>query len=282
MRLLVIGLVAVLVPSVVLAQDPFSILSSETLGNTVTYRKGKTTDTITLEKTGDFPDGIDLFQQQVLGASTSGGDTNGNVTVNIIQYRLTVYTRGTASGDTTRYYLPLILLTKLQTNYNSNFAAADDATGYDGGLFTARLMPSRSWQVGAENRLMMGIVTDFRAIAYKDTADTEDTDTKFGWSFYTSAGVTYSGVGDVRVESKQHRKGKWSASFLAYFSAASKSVLESAFDGTQAIFGAEFMFRFNVNDDTYSKFNLFASAKWMSKNIINTSDNFIFKFAVGN
>ena len=42
------------------------------------------------------------------------------------------------------------------------------------------------------------------------------------------------------------------------------------------------MFRFKVNDAALSKFNLFASAKWMSDDIVSTADDVIFKFAAGN
>ena len=49
-----------------------------------------------------------------------------------------------------------------------------------------------------------------------------------------------------------------------------------------AVYGAELMFRFNVTDPAVTKFNLFASVKWMSESIVNTADEFIYKFAIGN
>jgi hypothetical protein len=278
MRALIISLAMVMIPTLILAQDPFSITTVE--DNTKVIKKRMIVGVEEYTWNADTPDNILLLRQQLFGASASSDNSNANISVNFIQYRLGLFTsRDSTSGKIKRYYLPLLVLTKLQTNYDDNYAAADDATGYDGSPLTLRLMPSKMWTIGKDNTLMAGVILDGRAIAYKDT---NEVDTQFGAAFYGAIGITYAGIGDARDQSGQVRDGTWSAALLAYFSTASKSIREAVFKDGDPVGGFEFMLRFTVADSEYAKFNLFGSIKWMSQGMIDTDDDVIYKLAVGN
>lgn len=274
------------------AQEPFDIAS-------VDYSSAKIIDYensfgFEKKKTDELDSNqVDVFSRQSFSflfnnsASSGEGKTVPALNSSIIIYRLGLFTykakkakakRDLKQGDKVRVYLPLVILSKVDLDYDSsNVASISDATDFSGSPFTFRLMPSYDFKVGLENKLVVGGIVDFRGIITKD-AVTKNTNSEYG--IYYSFGLKYSGLGDVRDETGQSYVGKWSISALLYKFNGSQTAKKDLFHTNDFSSGAEFIFKFKAIDTKMTRFNLFANAQYRFDNV--GVDSWIFKFGIGN
>ena len=272
-------------------QEPFDI-------PTVDYPTYKTVDFRTTfigleteKKTKDIKNQPVALTQQNLNFNIDGNANSflPSANLNLIKYRLRVYTkkaeksnskRGYNTGDTIRYYLPLVLISNLSINYDSlNLTSLLDATGFVGSPFTFRLMPSYNFKIGLENTLTIGHISDLRTILIKDSINN---DLKAEFGYYGVLGLKYSGKGEVRDESGLKHEGTWSVSCLTYLFSGSDYSKEYLFTENQdVLLGLEFIFKFKLIDTKITRFNLTASAKYQFEHPDDISP-FVFKIGIGN
>jgi hypothetical protein len=233
---------------------------------------------------------LSTFSKGSLGILSNGDDFGGSITPNIsldiIQYRLGIYSyesRPAEAGrvaEITRVYLPLMLLSKFSVKYDSTrLTTFDDVTSYAGGPFTIRLMPAYSFPIGLDNTFSIGHISDLRAITYREQTG-DKLKTQLG--YYCSFGVKYAGRGEVRDESGQSYQGRWSISLLgsAFFTnSTTKAILLN--NPNDVVGGLEIVFKFIVSETKLTKFNIYAS---LQRQLANTklSSPWTFKFTLGN
>jgi hypothetical protein len=237
---------------------------------------------------------IRSFSQQSLGLSATGGTLIPSINVNIIQYRLGLFSYLAKSdkiyknsndikfreGDTIRFYLPLLLISKFNTNYDTaNLATITDMTSFIGSPLTMRFMPSYTCRVGLENTFTIGHSSDFRTILYQDSLSQK---LKTGFGYYGTIGLKYAGRGEVRDETGTSYEGNWSISALLYTFITSQEVQKQLFENqNKAASGIETIFKFKVAETKVTRFNIYASAQYQF-NENGTENPFIFKIGIGN
>lgn len=240
-------------------------------------------------------DNIQPFSKQNIGMSLSGNQILPNISINLVQYRLGLYSYQSGKnkqfknapklnygiGDTIRVYLPLLLISKFNTSYDtSNLASVCDMTSFVGSPLTFRFMPSYSFRIGLENTLTIGHTSDLRTIVYNDSASA-GLKTDFG--YYGTFGIKYAGKGEVRDDNTGTTyAGNWSFSTLLYAFFTNKNIQNQLFeDQDKMISGVEAIFKFTVAETKITKFNLFASFQYQFNKPENL-DPMIFKFGIGN
>lgn len=266
------------------AQDPFNIIGVETVAD-------DTTRVVRIRMTGGDPrdleygdvkasaEGIALFQGEMLGFSFNGEDQIPDLALNVLQYRLSVYSR-VVNGHTDRYYLPLVVMTRLHTDYEKPLTPVDDATSYSGGPLTLRAMPALTTSIGAENMLSVGAIGDVRFLAHKDATSSSELEWDVG--VYLGIGATYSGPGEVRDEAGQTWDGRWAASLLGFTFLTSEATMDELFANRNTPFGMDFIFRYRALDKKAQDLNLYASFRLLSNPPIGTGDKYIVRLAIGN
>jgi hypothetical protein len=279
--------------STVHAQEPFDVPC-------IDYPKFTTIDftnnfiEVESNTNNSISNNIKPFSQQNLGLSATGGTLIPNINVSIIQYRLGLFsylakndTRYRNSndfkfreGDTIRFYLPLLLISKFNTNYDTaNLATITDMTSFIGSPLTLRLMPSYTIRVGLENTFTIGHTSDLRTILYQDSISQS---LKAGFGYYGTIGLKYAGRGEVRDETGTSYEGNWSISALLYTFITNQEVQDQLFDKQMnSASGIETIFKFKVAETKVTRFNIYASAQYQF-NKPGNDNPFIFKIGIGN
>ncbi len=266
------------------AQEPFSVACYDAAGkiriNFSTFRIG---DTVTAETNADSlaeaRRNISALSSTNIGAvlapTANSLSFTPTISSNLIRYRLGIFT----SADGSHYYLPLFLISKLASNYDSsNHTSSVDATNYEGSPLTVRLMPSWKFQVGRDNALFVGAIADFRAVIFRDSTSEI---TNIGTGFYGAVGVRYGGLGDVRTGDGTTVQGDWSLSLLAYTAVASGNLQRMiTADTARNLYGLEGLLQFRVNQGGPSQFNFFLSAL-LRGNRHDVDRPWVFRFGFG-
>jgi hypothetical protein len=199
---------------------------------------------------------------------------------NIIRYRLQIASRTISKGkdedSIKRTYLPLFVITNVAGAIAKNGAETqNNATSYFGSPFTFRINPVKrlaQWGVEKENKLIVGMINDFRAFAVGDTAK-QKIDVGFG--YYGAVGFTLFGpatITDTNTDSKEY-DGKWSFSALYYAFASGGKFNKAVFANAEPpkwLTGFEFLLHVKTNNTNESRLNLFLGAQYdLSKNSPN-------------
>lgn len=275
------------------AQEPFDVPC-------IDYPKFTTIDftnnfiEVEASSNNNISNNIRSFSQQNLGLSANGGALIPSINVNIIQYRLGLFSylakhdktyRNSSDirfreGDTIRFYLPLLLISKFNTNYDTaNLASITDMTSFVGSPLTLRFMPSYTFRVGLENAFTIGHSSDLRTILYQDSLSQN---LKAGFGYYGTIGLKYAGRGEVRDETGTNYEGNWSISALLYTFITNQTVQNQLFDtNDKSASGIETIFKFKVAETKVTRFNIYASAQYQF-NKTEADNPFIFKIGIGN
>lgn len=211
------------------------------------------------------------------------GEKNNNllpsINISLITYRLIVYSKNDGNGEY-RYYLPLILLTKISNYDSTNLNSIYDLSNFIGSPITFRLMPNFRFPIGEENYLNAGLILDGRYCLYKDSTSQN---LKSTYDIYTALGIKYSGKGDVRDESGQKYEGVWSISIILFgFFSKDESIKNLFKENKSYNTGLEGLFKFNVLDTKIAKLNLNLSIQNFINNSPLNGNSYIIKFGIGN
>jgi hypothetical protein len=284
-----------------LAQEPFDVPTiDDSTFKTIDYSKGEGKpldfskafiDSIPTSTIKGFRNNIKSFSKINFGITTTDGSIVPNLNVNIVQYRLCLFswiasknsdskTRYYKKGDTIRFYLPFLLISKFNTNYDStNIATISDMTSFMGSPLTLRFMPSYVFNIGLENTLTIGHSSDLRTIFYKDSTS-QVLKTDFG--YYGTLGIKYSGRGNVRANDGQSFNGTWSMSGLIYIFKTNKNIQKQLFENQNNLSsGFEVIFKFKVLETQVTQFNIYASMQYQFNKPKNLNP-YMFKINIGN
>ncbi|MEP7198011.1 MAG: hypothetical protein ABI851_15945 [Saprospiraceae bacterium] len=234
------------------------------------------------------------FNQQNVGMTITNSLLIPNININLIQYRLGLFSFKSKKDrkyinsedfkykkdDVIRIYLPLIIISKFNTNYDStNIATVSDMTGFNGSPLTMRLMPSYTVPIGLENSITFGQTSDLRTIIYKDKISGK---MKPDFGYYGSIGIKFAGRGEVRDEFGTSYEGNWSFSALLYAFIIDSRIQNQISQFNENIpMGLESIFKFKLVETKITKFNLYGSAQYQFEHEENVSP-FILKLGIGN
>jgi len=266
------------------AQEPFNIpMVGQPKVSVIDYTRSFFGQTVEREA-NQLQGGASTFSHAAVGLFANGQDVSNslaaNISLNVIQYRLGIYSYAkSGTTDTVRVYLPLMILSKLSTNYDSSrISTLEDLSSFSGSPFTFRIMPSYSWTVGLDNSFTVGHVSDMRGFIYRDSTDK---DFRISFSYYGSIGAKYMGRGEVRDEDGQSYQGNWSVSLLVYTLILDNKIRDlMVSEPGRASWGLEGMFKFMTSESKLTRFNIYASVKYDANPSRNGSP-WSFKFTVG-
>lgn len=156
-----------------------------------------------------------------------------------------------------RFNLPLMLITKLSTSYDSiSSSNAIDALDYEGSPITLRIMPSYTIDFNNYNdRIDIGFYSDLRGLNLADVTITNSNNLEFVGTF--GAGFTYHGDGEAGTynEEGNYEKGKYAISAMFQVATGKAEVIQGLFD-TNKKYSTSFQGYFLYNSIGETKFNL--------------------------
>jgi hypothetical protein len=201
---------------------------------------------------------FDFFKSNSLSLSLfNKGESRGSISSQVLYYKLYV-ANPTDENEyrLNRYNIPLMIISKLSTNYDSLRAySAIDVLDYEAAPVTIRIMPSFRWSNDSYRDVVYwGFYADLRGINMpnptKGTTDME---------FIGSGGLgfTYQGDGSAGTYNAkgEYEEGRFSLSVMLQAATAKKEVLSKLFNTDKSyVSSIQAYFLFKVSDK--SKLNL--------------------------
>lgn len=251
------------------AQTPFTTISNELIRGVEETKKDKKSVSIRAlgenetvkpnEKeveTDKVP--LSFFNNNSLSVNLINTGNRVSVKSEILHYKLFIINPDSVKALTRKYRfnIPLLLISKLSTQYDSiNSATSWDVLDYEAAPVTLRVMPSWKHKFkGYNDVIYYGIYADLRGLnMYNNTTE------KYDMEFIGSGGIgfTYEGDGEAGNfnEKGEYKPGKYSLSFLLQGATGKKELLQRLFDtDNEFVTSLQTYFLFSVDKD--SKFNL--------------------------
>lgn len=251
------------------AQTPFTTISNELIRGIEETKKDKKSVSIRAlgenetvkpnEKefeTDKVP--LSFFNNNSLSVNLINTGNRVSVKSEILHYKLFIINPDSVKALTRKYRfnIPLLLISKLSTQYDSiNSATSWDVLDYEAAPVTLRVMPSWKHKFkGYNDVIYYGIYADLRGLnMYNNTTE------KYDMEFIGSGGIgfTYEGDGEAGNfnEKGEYKPGKYSLSFMLQGATGKKELLQRLFDtDNEFVTSLQTYFLFSVDKD--SKFNL--------------------------
>ncbi len=204
------------------------------------------------------------------------GDKRMSVASQVLYYKLYLSDPVDTSSLKKRIQLPLMVIAKVSTNYDSvSIANSIDALDYEASPITIRVMPSFSIPInGLKNVLLAGAYLDGRALNMQNHGgDGYKTELIFSSGF----GLTYQGYAEAGIYNKSgelSEKGTFSISAMLQYAKGQDDVMARLFNsnsGEAWAFQSFLMFRGKEE----SKFNMkIGYQHFFQRTISGTKNNF--------
>jgi hypothetical protein len=261
------------------AQTPFTTLSMEPIkvktknADVNSYTFNDTTDTD--EETTKKP--LDFFSNISLTTTLLNTGNRMSISADVLHYKLYMAnpTEEKIKDRKYRFNLPLLLISKLATKYDSISSSSSwDALDYEAAPFTLRIMPSFKLQSASYNDVIYyGFYADVRGLNIQNaSASTYSTE------FIGSGGIgfTYEGDGEAGTYNKngEYKSGRYSLSFLLQGATGKKEVLQKLFKTeNDYVTSIQTYFLFKVAEE--SSFNLKIGYQYLfTETLAGTKSNF--------
>ena len=180
------------------------------------------------------------------------GENRLSVNSEVLHYKIYIVSPNANNPAKYRYNIPLMLITKLSTSYDSvNASSALDILDYEAAPLTLRIMPSFSYPFKYYNNVLFyGFYIDVRGINLYDK--TEDA---YDMNFIGSGGIglTYQGEGEAGYlnGSSEYKSGKYSLSLILQGAFGNKKTISRLFSTSNGyVTSIQSYFRFNVAENS--------------------------------
>ena len=220
---------------------------------------------------------IDFFKNNSLSLSIlNKGENRMSVSAQVIHYKLYLANPNEKNKyRINRYNIPLMLISKLSTSYDSiNATNSIDILDYEAAPITLRIMPS--WKKTFETYndvIYYGFYTDLRGINLFNS-ETSDYDIEMVGS--AGIGITYQGDGSAGTYNKngEYSPGRYSVSVILQAATAKEEVIGRLFD-TDKDFVTSFQsyFLFKVAEKSHLNIKI-GYQYFIDRTIAGTKSNF--------
>lgn len=239
------------------AQTPFTTIVNELIKGTQnpTTKNFAETDAAPTT-TKEVP--LSFFNNNSLSVNLINTGNRVSLSSEVLHYKLYIANPDDSTVDSRKYRfnIPLLLISKLSTQYDSiNSATSWDVLDYEAAPVTLRLMPSFKHKFkGKKDVIYYGFYTDLRGLnMYNNVTN------KYDMEFIGSGGIGFTFEGDGEAgkynENGEYTPGKYSLSFILQGATGKKEVLQRLFD-TEKDMVTSFQTYFLFRVDKDSKFNL--------------------------
>jgi len=244
------------------------------------YAKETEDNTVT---TNDNKENADFFKNSSLALSIyNDNETRASISAQVIYYKINLFTPLDPKSKNFRYNIPLMLISKLSTNYDSiSASSAIDVLDYEASPITLRIMPSFKL---SKNKTYSQITTfGFYADARSITINNNNPDIENVTSIIGSGGIGFTFQGDGQAgeynQNSELENGNWSFSLMYQGAFGDKTFIQSLFD-TKNNFVTSFQSYFLFKVDDKSKFNLKVGYQHFFQKSIAGNKN-MFSIAIG-
>jgi len=269
------------VSATMFSQAPFTTLSVEPNQLKAIDVYYKSFKAVTIDSTDAIPakesKSVDFFKNNSLALSIINGSENRlSVNSQVIFYKVKIFTQIDSTLANHKYNIPLMLIAKLSTTYDSiSAASAIDVLDYEAAPVTLRIMPSFKLSPNTvyKDRFLFGFYADARGINIYNEETKDYTMHLIGGG---GLGFTFQGDGEAGIfnEEGEYEDGKWSLSAILQGATGKKEVIQSLFD-TDKDFVTSFQSYFSFTVSEKSKFNLkIGYQHFFQKTMGGTSNNF--------
>lgn len=220
---------------------------------------------------------IDFFKNNTLSFSIlDKGENRLSVSSQVLHYKLYVANPNEQNKwRINRYNIPLMLISKLSTSYDSiNASSSIDVLDYEAAPITLRIMPSFKKSFLTYNDVIYyGVYADLRGLNLFNS-DTNDYDIEVVGT--AGIGLTYQGDGQAGTYNKngEYSPGRYSISVILQGATGKKEVIGRLFDTDKDFVGSfQSYFLFKVAEN--SKLNLKVGYQYFfDRTIAGTRSNF--------
>jgi hypothetical protein len=220
---------------------------------------------------------IDFFKNNTLSFSIlDKGENRLSVSSQVLHYKLYVANPNEQNKwRINRYNIPLMLISKLSTTYDSiNASSSIDVLDYEAAPITLRIMPSfKKSFITYNDVIYYGVYADLRGLNLFN-ADTNDYDIEVVGT--GGIGLTYQGDGQAGTYNKngEYSPGRYSVSVILQGATGKKEVIGRLFDTDKDFVGSfQSYFLFKVAEN--SKLNLKVGYQYFfDRTIAGTRSNF--------
>ncbi|APY06915.1 hypothetical protein BWZ20_00755 [Winogradskyella sp. J14-2] len=233
-------------------------------------------DDADIEPTEDTNE-VGFFKSSSLALNVlNNADSRASINAQVLFYKINFMTPVDSIASNWRYNLPVMIISKLSTSYDSiSGASAIDVLDYEAAPVTLRIMPSFkiSGNKKYKEELLFGIYADARGINVQNT-ETNDYDLEVVGS--GGIGFTLTGHGEAGIYNKQgdYEKGEWLVSAMLQGAVGDADVIQKLFN-TDKDFVTSFQSYFSFNIAEGSKFNLkIGYQHYFQETIAGTKNNF--------
>lgn len=222
---------------------------------------------------------LDSLGAAFFGNSALTGDIVGaeqtimRLSTSIVYYKLYFYTN---SKKDKKLFLPLFLLSRLSTRYDSaNVASSTDALDHDGGPVSVRLMPSWKKKVGDDNMLYYGFIVDYRGLNVVQNGGQSN----YKQGVYSAVGLTYGGKGSGQRIGGEESPGIWTLSLMLQCFYAESDVIKELYKSKESyVFSGQMLFNFFAGKN--NPLNIKAGAQYFFSDPLN-AQKFSIKLGIG-
>lgn len=220
---------------------------------------------------------VGFFKNSALALNIlNNSESRASINAQVLFYKINILTPVEASKSNWRYNIPLMVISKLSTSYDSiSGASAIDVLDYEAAPVTLRVMPSfkLSDNKAFKEELLFGFYADARGINIQNT-ETNDYDLEVVGS--GGIGFTLTGHGEAGIynTSGDYEKGEWLLSAMIQGAIGNEDVIQRLFN-TDKKYVTSFQSYFSFNISENSKFNLkIGYQHYFQETIGGTKNNF--------
>lgn len=225
---------------------------------------------------------LSFFNNNSLSVNLINTGNRVSISSEVLHYKLYIANPDSSriASRTYRFNIPLLLISKLSTQYDSiNSATSWDVLDYEAAPVTLRVMPSFKYKPkGFMDVIYYGFYADLRGLnMYNNTTN------KYDMEFVGSGGLgfTYEGDGEAGKynEKGEYKPGKYSLSFIFQAATGKRELLKRLFDtDNDYVTALQTYFLFRVDKD--SKFNIKAGFQYLFQDTLAGSKT-NFSLAIG-
>ena len=230
----------------------------------------------------DDNDSIDFFKNNSLALTVvNSGESRASIHSQVIFYKINIFTPIDKESENYTYNIPLMLISKLSTSYDSiNASNSIDVLDYEAAPVTLRIMPSIKVNNNSryKENLLLGFYADARGLNFYRP---ESQSHKLEVVGSGGVGFTFQGNGEAGFynSNAEYESGKWLFSAMIQGACGKKEIIQSLFNTDKdyvTSFQSYFSFRINENN----KFNLKVGFQHYFQETISGNKN-NFSIAIG-
>lgn len=218
-----------------------------------------------------------FFKNNSLALSVfNSGATRASINSQVIFYKINIFTPIDDEKSNYRYNIPLMLISKMSTSYDSISASNSiDVLDYEAAPVTLRIMPS--WRISENNnykeKVLFGFYTDVRGLNYYRPASNSHQIEVVGSG---GLGFTFQGDGEAGFynQNGENLPGKWLLSVMLQGATGKKEIIQSLF-ATDKDYVTSFQSYFSFIISENNKFNLKVGYQhYFQETIAGNNNNF--------